>query len=140
MPSVFTEEGRAAANAIADGPAVLLSISCAEFGQVVCDTPEVACAVLADLSEKLYHLTELTHALGLLTVRARLARFLLTHAQPRGMTPVRWTHQEIASRLGTVREVVSRTLGAFVDEELIDIQRHRIVILDLEALTREAES
>jgi CRP/FNR family transcriptional regulator len=69
-----------------------------------------------------------------------VARFLLTHAQQSDVTPVRWTHQEIASRLGTVREVVSRTLRSFVQEELIDIQRHRIVILDLEGLTRESES
>jgi CRP/FNR family transcriptional regulator len=140
MPSAFIEESRAPASAVADGPAELLSMSRADFRQIACEIPEVACAVLADLSQKLYHLTDLTHALGLLTVRARLAGFLLTHAQQSGVTPVRWTHQEIASRLGTVREVVSRTLRAFVQEALIDIQRHRIVILDLEALKREAES
>jgi CRP/FNR family transcriptional regulator len=140
MPSAFIEGSGAPANAISDGPAVVLSISCAELRRIVCEIPEVACAVLRDLSEKLYHLTELSHDLGLLTVRGRLARFLLTYAQQDGTTPVRWTHQEIASRLGTVREVISRTMRAFVQEGLIDIQRHRIVIVDADALSQEAES
>ena len=72
----------------------------------------------------------------------RLARFLLAHAQAdaEGETLLRWTHHEIAAQIGTVREVVSRALRAFVKEGVIEMQRHRIVIADLEALAREANS
>jgi CRP/FNR family transcriptional regulator len=80
-----------------------------------------------------------------LTVRARLASFLLAHGQRPEGSPldgvhVRWTHHEIAAQIGTVREVVSRTMRAFVKDGLITLERHRIVVLDREALMLEAES
>jgi hypothetical protein len=36
--------------------------------------------------------------------------------------------------------VVSRTLRSFADDGLIEMQRHRIVVRDLEAMRREAEA
>ena len=73
-------------------------------------------------------------------MRGRLARFLLTHVQGETGTPTRWTHEQIATQIGTVREVVSRTMRTLVRDGLIDVQRHRIVIVDEKALLREAES
>ncbi|MEA3396118.1 MAG: helix-turn-helix domain-containing protein [Chloroflexota bacterium] len=52
---------------------------------------------------------------------------------------MRWTQEEIAAQLGTVREVVSRTLRAFVKEGVIKMERQHISVLDLEALERAAE-
>jgi CRP/FNR family transcriptional regulator len=109
----------------------------------VIHTPELALVVLRDLASKVHHLTDLTRDLGLLTVRARLARFLLSQGQPpEGEPPpgvhVRWTHHEIANQIGTVREVVSRTMRAFVKDGLIKLERHRIIVLDREALRLEA--
>jgi CRP/FNR family transcriptional regulator len=125
---------------VAVGPVELLSISCSDFSRIVGETPEIAQAVLRDFSQKLIHLTNLTHDLGLRTVRARLARFLLGHGSAEGGPPVRWTHQEIAAQIGTVREVVSRTMRSFVKEGLIRVERHRILVVDREALEAEAES
>jgi CRP/FNR family transcriptional regulator len=111
----------------------------------VIHTPELALIVLRDLAGKVAHLTDLSRDLGLLTVRARLASFLLAHGQQPDGSPldgvhVRWTHHEIAAQIGTVREVVSRTMRAFVKDGLITLERHRIVVLDREALMLEAES
>lgn len=140
MPAAFVEQGLAPASAVAVGPVRVLSIENAAFRHAVSHTPEIALAVLRDFSRRLYHLTELTYDLGLRSVRARLARFLLTQAKGHDAAPARWTHQEMASRIGTVREVVSRTLRVLVDEGLIQIERHRVLILDPEALAREAET
>ncbi len=140
MPAAFDDEGGAPANAAAVGRIVLLSVSRLDFCRIAIRTPEIALAVLRDFAAKLHHLTDLTRDLGLLSVRARLARFLLTYGQVEGSTPVRWTHQEIAAQIGTVREVVSRTLRAFVKDGLIKMERHRIVVLDYDALALEAES
>ncbi len=140
MPSAFAEPGDAPASAMARGEVELLSIPRAEFRYIVSQTPEIALAVLRDLSQKLYHLTELSRDLGLRTVRSRLARFLLDHTRPMDDVPIRWTHQEIAAQIGTVREVVSRTLRSFADDGLIEMQRHRIVVRDAAALRREAEA
>ena len=68
-----------------------------------------------------------------------VAQFLLSQAQAREDVPVRWTHSEIAARIGTVREVVSRTLRDFVRDELIRVERHRITVLDPEALAAQVE-
>jgi CRP-like cAMP-binding protein len=142
MPVAFAGGGATPASAMAVGPVELLSISIPDFCRVVSETPEIALAVLRDFAQKLYHLTDLTHDLGLRSVRGRLAQFLLAHAQAEtaGDATVRWTHQEIASQIGTVREVVSRTLRVFVKEGLIDVQRHRILVTDREALARKAKS
>lgn len=139
MPAAFVERGLAPASAAAVSPVRVLSIENAVLRHVVSQTPEIALAVLRDLALKLYHLTDLSYDLGLRSVRARLARFLLAQAQRQEAAPGRWTHQEIAARIGTVREVVSRTLRVLTQEGLIRIERHQIVILDPEALTREAD-
>ena len=140
MPIAFAGGGASPASAVAVGAVELLSIARAEFRCLVSETPEIALAVLRDFSQKLYHLTNLTHDLGLRSVRGRLARFLLAHVQGDKGAPVRWTHEEIAAQIGTVREVVSRTLRALAKDELIEMRRHRIVVHDQEALAREAES
>jgi CRP/FNR family transcriptional regulator len=147
MPAAFAkEEEGAPASAAAVGPVVLLSVSCLDFCRMTIRTPEIALAVLRDFAVKLHHLTDLTRDLGLLSVRARLAQFLLTcgytpsDGQEENSTPVRWTHHEIAAQIGTVREVVSRMLRVFVKDGLIKMERHRIVVLDYDALASEAES
>jgi CRP-like cAMP-binding protein len=129
MPAAFADEGGTPASAAAVGRVVLLSISRLDFRRIAIKTPEIALVVLRDFAAKLHHLADLTRDLGLLSVRARLARFLL-----------RWTHQEIAAQIGTVREVVSRMLRVFVKDGLIKMERHRIVVLDYDALALEAES
>jgi CRP/FNR family transcriptional regulator len=50
------------------------------------------------------------------------------------------THQELASRLGTVREVISRNLARFRAEGLIRIEGHQVRVLDRAGLAAEAEA
>jgi CRP/FNR family transcriptional regulator len=140
MPAAFLDRPGAPASVLAVGPVKLFSISGQDFRRLVSGAPEIALAVLGDFSSKLVHLTDLTYDLGLRSVRARLARFLLAHIEAGQASPVRWTHEQMAAQIGTVREVVSRTLRAFVRDGLVKVQRHRIVVLDRDALAREAES
>jgi CRP/FNR family transcriptional regulator len=150
---VQAAQGNAPASAVALTSVELAVISRSDFCRTVIHTPELALVVLRDLATKVHHLTDLTRDLGLLTVRARLASFLLSHGlspsgePPSGSAPDggapeggqgRWTHHEIAAQIGTVREVVSRTMRAFVKDGLIKLERHRIVVLDREALLIEA--
>ena len=48
------------------------------------------------------------------------------------------TQQEMAARLGTVREMVGRALHTLMDEGAIKIERHRIVIVDQDLLRQLA--
>lgn len=58
----------------------------------------------------------------------RLSNFLLLHASTDGI--VRMTQQEIASHLGTTREVVARALGQLASAARIRTGRKQIVIND----------
>jgi CRP/FNR family transcriptional regulator len=139
-PAVSTGVRSTPASAAAVGPVRLLSVSRSDFRRLASHTPEIALAVLRDFAQKLYHFTGLTYDLSLRSVRGRLARFLLTQVQEQSDAPVRWTQEEIAARIGTVREVVSRTMRALIRDGLIKMERHRVVVLDRDALAREAES
>ena len=140
MSAAFADDHTAPASAVAIGPVELLAISQADLMRIVSNTPEIALAVLSDMSNKLYHLTRLTYDLSLRSVRSRLARFLLDQSDAKATAPVHWTHEQIAAQIGTVREVVSRTLRALIRDGLIRLDRQRIVLVDRAALEREADT
>jgi len=117
--------------------ATLYTISCQRFHQIMRDRHEVALAVLEHLAARVRHLSDMVEDLALHTVRTRLARFLLTQAEGT-RHPKRWTQEEIAAHIGTVRDVVGRTLRAFADDGLIRRERGQIVVVDREGLEREA--
>ena len=89
------------------------------------------------MAAEVRHLSDMVEGLALHTVRTRLARFLLTQAEGT-RHPKRWTQEEIAAHIGTVRDVVGRTLRAFADDGLIRRERGRVVVVDREGLEREA--
>jgi CRP/FNR family transcriptional regulator len=62
----------------------------------------------------------------------RVASFLLD--KTRSTHPIKITHQEIASELGSSREVVSRILEDFSQKGLIEVGRGMVEILDFEEL------
>ena len=108
------------------------------------EEPQVALALLRQFAARLRHLTTLVEELGVRSVRARLARLLLQEArqpaQRKDAGARRLTHEEMAAQIGTVREVVSRTLHALEDEGLVRTERHRIVVLNPAALEEVAQS
>ena len=100
----------------------------ADFLRLVREIPQVAVNVLADFAGKLRRLVGLVEDLSFRTVSARLARFLLSDE---AMLPGRrWTQEEIAARLGTVREMVGRVLRTWQDEGVVRMERGRVVVLD----------
>jgi CRP/FNR family cyclic AMP-dependent transcriptional regulator len=108
-----------------------------DFLRLVSEDARLVLALLQDFADRLDHLTDLVEDLSLRTVRGRLARFLLEQAEA-GEVTATWTQTEIAARLGTVREMIGRTLRAFADAGLIQIDRQRIVLLNREGLEAEA--
>jgi CRP/FNR family transcriptional regulator len=114
-------------------------ISRDDLRQLVRESPELALALLHDLAQRLDHLTDLVESLSLRTVGGRLARFLLDHAEGKEVAR-RWTRDQMAARLGTVRDMVGRTLRAFADAGLVRMERDHIVLLDREGLESEAEN
>lgn len=115
----------------------LYAISSDDLQHLIGECPELALVLLQDFAGRLDHLTNLVEDLSLRTVRGRLARFLLEHVDEEEITQ-RWTQDEIAAHLGTVRDMIGRTMRAFVDAGLVRIDRQRIVLLDREGLETEA--
>lgn len=119
-------------------PVALYVIASEDFCRLVSECAELALTILQDFATRLDHLTNLVEDLSLRTVRGRLARFLLERADA-GQIARRWTQEEIATHLGTVRDMVGRTLRSFADAGLVRMDRQRIVLLDREGLETETE-
>ena len=124
----------------------LYVVTCGDFCRLVEECGELALAVVQDFADRLDHLANLVEDLSLRTVRGRLARFLLEHAPTElgeaadaVQVARNWTQDEIAANLGTVRDMVGRTLRAFADAGLVRIERQRIVLLDRDGLEAEAQ-
>ena len=126
----------------AAGPVTALFINKNDFHQVCRQFPDVALKVLAVVGRRLRHLVGVVESMTFGSVTQRLARLLLDAAKQAGgdRFDLPHTHQELASRLGTVREVVSRNLARFRSAGLVSFQGHQLEILDREGLEREAEA
>lgn len=97
--------------------------------------PKFARLVIQDLAGRVLHLISLVEDLSLRTVESRLARLLLENSVAGRVQRQRWaTQNEMASRLGTVPDVVSRTLRKLAERGLIEIDRHEIRIIDRSGL------
>jgi CRP/FNR family transcriptional regulator len=102
-------------------------------------SPGLAMAFLEHLSARVLYYVQLVEDLGLRSVQSRMASTLLTHAELRDgrlVVPRRnWaTLDEMAARLGTVRDVISRSLNLLQREGVLQLERGQFVILDPQKL------
>jgi CRP/FNR family cyclic AMP-dependent transcriptional regulator len=122
----------------------LLFISKQDFQSLCLTHPQVALKVLRVVGARLRKLVGIIEELSFTTVRHRLAGFLVRLAQREGtrvstgievILPA--SNQELASQIGTVRELVSRNLSRFQSEKRIEMDGRRVVIANLKALESE---
>jgi CRP/FNR family cyclic AMP-dependent transcriptional regulator len=135
VPALDGRPNLASVDAVTD--TTLYTIPCEHFQRVMRDHHEVALAVMKRLAAEVRRLSDMVEDLALHTVRTRLARFLLAQAEG-AQPPKRWTQEEIATYIGTVRDVVGRTLRTFAKDGLIRRERGRLVVVDRAGLEREA--
>lgn len=108
--------------------------------RLVDSDPSMARLIIQDLAGRITHLITLVEDLSLRTVEARLARILLQQSTGNTVQRKKWaTQMEMASRLGTVPDVVSRTLRKLSERGLIEISRQEIRILDRRELELVAQ-
>jgi CRP/FNR family transcriptional regulator, cyclic AMP receptor protein len=139
--------GNYPASVAAVDEAVLLFVSKEDFRELCLTHPQVALKVLRVVGTRLRRLVGIIEELSFTTVRHRLAALLLRLAQHEGqktgngivfMLPD--NNQEIASQIGTVRELVSRNLSRLQSEGVIDIDDRKITIRDLKRIEAEVNS
>ncbi|MFN8442348.1 MAG: Crp/Fnr family transcriptional regulator [Caldilineaceae bacterium] len=129
------------ATAIAMTDTVLWRIGRHELQMLAHKYPTLAWVMLESIARRTRYLVHTVQDLAMRSVRARLARLLLEQARSSSSSalPQLLTQEEMASRLGTVREVIGRALRSLAAAGIIEIDRHRVVILDLQRLEEESE-
>jgi CRP/FNR family transcriptional regulator len=124
----------------------LLRLEADHFRRICRQHPEVALKVIKALGHRLRRMTSLVEELSFSTVRGRLVTYLAYLAREFGRTTdcgveleLAENNEELAARLGTVRELVSRNLGRLHNEGLIVMSRRKVLIPVLSALQNEPE-
>jgi CRP-like cAMP-binding protein len=130
------------ANVITLGESVVLDMSSSAFQDVLHGHSQVAFAVLCGLTELVRHLSDRVVEFSTLGVNNRIHAELLRLAKeyPRNDAVVEITHPpthaDIASRVSTRREAVTKELSRLSDMGLIERRGKSLVVHDLERLAR----
>lgn len=137
--------GRYPSTVVAEEDSVVLCIARPALRSFLLRNPETALVALELLARRLRNVAGLAERLALKDVAQRLAAMLADEAVRQagelkdGVSfSLPLPHQSIAARLGSVREVITRQLHRLVDDEVIVIRGHRMVVLDAAALAARA--
>jgi CRP-like cAMP-binding protein len=129
------DNGTYPATAVAEEDSVVLFIAKEDVRAVCREHPGIAIAALELLAGRLRRHAELVEALSLRAVGQRLAQLLLMEARARGQRSkdgtsfdISATNGQIAARVGTVTEVVSRALSRLHQDGLILLDNRRVTI------------
>lgn len=127
--------------------ATLLFVGKRDFQALCLQHPEIALKVLKVVGVRLRRLVDIIEELSFTTVRHRLAALLLRLAKRKGVRTGRGieftitaSNQELASQIGTVRELVSRNLSRFQAEGVIKLEGKTVTVPNMAALEAEVES
>lgn len=123
------------ANAEVCVDSVLIKIGKEPFLETVRENPSIGLNILPKISRRARAFTSAVENLSLKDVKDRLFSFIIDEAEKRGikgkdgtMIDLGMTHEEIASTLGTVREVITRSLSRLQKDGKLKIEGGMIFI------------
>ena len=123
------------ATAIAIEETELLSLHRTDFQTVMADNKSITTALIRSLTGRLRRANHQISTLALLDVYGRVARVIAEMARDEGrrlrdgrIAFRRATHQEIANRIGTTRETVTRMLKDLERQGLIHVEGREMVV------------
>lgn len=129
--ALFDDAPRSASVAALE-PCRVMMISKAMLREALKERPEIAVALLKGLATRIRALTDNVRALALLDVFGRLVATLYSLAKTtddgKQVIEQKLTQQDLASRIGASREMVSRILQDLVRGGYIEIDHKRITI------------
>jgi CRP-like cAMP-binding protein len=115
----------------------LLVVDRCDLQAILTRHPNFTVRVLQYLAVRLAGMTRLAGELAMHTVRQRTAAFLMREAENvSNEKDRRWTQDDMARQIGTVRDVIGRTLRNFEEKGLIRRDRGNISLIDREGLER----
>ena len=109
---------------------VLLVVRPRDFQELLEHHPDLTRAVIASLAFRLRRMVMLVRELSLRDVRQRLMDLFGEFAKDGGSFELDFSHQELAARIGTVREIVSRTMAKLVQEGIIRVEGKTVTLLE----------
>lgn len=133
--ALLDDEPRSA-HVIAMEDSSVLALRREDFQARLRSSPEVAIALLRELSSRLRRADEKIGGLVLLDVNGRVAELLLRLSDEEGGDRItrKLTHHTVAQMIGSSRETVSRTMRDLVERGIIQVTRKDITVLDRAAL------
>lgn len=117
-----------------DTEAILINI--AAFGKVSNENVHVENFSLRNAMERFSEVMFAVEEILFSSIEKRLANYLLEQVDRTGDNKIRVTHDQIAKDIGSAREVISRMLKVFQEEELIEQGRGNILILNEKGLEK----
>ncbi len=149
-PDAFAEaalfsEGSYPAFAEALADSQLLFFPRRNFIRLIEESPQLSINMIVSLSHFLRKFASLIEELSLKEVSSRVAKYLIDlslRSSKEGKNPreveLDLNKSQLASKLGTISETLSRTLAKMKGKEIIDVKKNRIVILKRELLEEMA--
>ena len=119
------------ASVVTMAPTKVMIISKADFKRCLASNPDLAYNMIRSLTQQVRSLTDSVKNLALMDVYGRVAHTLLDLAKEidgRQIIEQRLTHQDIASMVGSSREMVSRILKDLSTGGYITVNKNNIVI------------
>ena len=117
---------------------LLYGIQRGDFEIIIKENPRVAVNISKVLATQVRKLGVLVEDLSFKNVTGRVAKILLEHTGDGSRGQNRLTQQDMAAMAGTAREVVGRSLKSLEDDGIIKMERHRIIIRDINMLKNTA--
>jgi CRP-like cAMP-binding protein len=114
------------ATVIAEEPTKLAVLTRKAFMKVVRENPEIAVNVIKALVSRLRKTDDMVEALAFRNVEGRIVKFLLSAGKERGTMEDgkykvrKMVHKDLASRVGSSREAVTKALKALIFKGIIE--------------------
>ena len=141
------DNGKYPSTAAAEEPTLALFLDKKEARNLCLRHPQIALAATRLLAKRLRRCAELVEILSLREVGQRLAHVFFKEATVSGKQTAegvrfkqKLTHNQLAARVGTVREVVTRALYRLQNQRLIIIDGKEVIVPNLEILAVYADS
>jgi CRP/FNR family transcriptional regulator, cyclic AMP receptor protein len=128
------------ASMIAMTPVLLYAIHKEDLTTILQSHPRIYINILKALAYRIRRDSNLVEELSSSQVSGRLAKLLLGKYAGEEATVGLWlTQQDMASMIGTCREVVNRSLKIMEEKGAIRLKRHRVIVLDKSILSDMAK-
>lgn len=141
------DDGTYPSSVAAEEPTRVYFIGKRDIRDACLQHPELALAATKLLAARLRRCAELVESLSLREVGQRVGKLLLDEALRRGVKSKKGTafdltltHNQLAARIGTVREVVTRALTRLQDQGMILLEGKKVVVTDEQMLRSYVET